>query len=389
MTGTRVRLRVAQLVETLGAGGAEALAIDIAEMLEQRGYESHLIVVRGEGPFMCRVPPRVHLHDMKRQRPDGNQIERIVDFAGSARHLAAYLHDHRIDVLQTHLPKANFLGLYVATRHRIRTFATAHNNREFDYGDRAGPIRRALRREGYRQMLGRCRGVIAVSAQVKASLVGQLGVSARLADRIHVVPNGVRLAAPAQDGARQQFRQSLGIAEGEVLIVGVGRLTRQKNHARMLEALARIPGSAGRWSCVIAGDGELRSDLQQGIERAGLTGQVRLPGIVDDVRALMAAADIFCLPSLFEGLPLVLLEAMGSGLPTAAFAIDGVTDVLVDGIHGVLAAPDDASSLAMALERLIADPGRRLQMGSAARSLVAQRYDFEAFGDRLESVYAT
>jgi len=336
---------VAQLVETLDAGGAEALAVDIAGALAARGHDAHLLVARGDGPFRSRVAREVRFHDLDRPRRDGNQAFRIAYFLGTCRRLEAHLRANRVEVLQTHLPKANFLGLVMAWRGVCRVLPTVHNNREFDYGDKAGPLRRAARREGYRRLLAACPAVIAVSDQVRDSLAAQLSLSATRRDRIVVVPNGVRPVAPQGPEERARRRAALGVTEDQVLVVGAGRLTRQKNFARLVEALALLGAGAPDWRCVIAGDGELRADLEARIAAAGLAGRVRLPGLVDDLPGLLAAADVFCLPSLFEGLPLVLLEAMAAGLPTAAFAIDGVTDVVAEGAQARLAAPDDAAAL--------------------------------------------
>ena len=387
MTVAPKPLRVAQLVETLDAGGAEALAVDIAAALAARGHDSHLIVARGDGPFRERVKPEVVFHDLARPRRDGNQVFRIMYFLGTCRRLEAHLRARRIDVLQTHLPKANFLGLVMAWRGVCRVYPTVHNNREFDYGDRAGRAKRALRRFGYSRMLAHCSAVIAVSDQVKESLARQLRTPPGRKERIRVVPNGVRLPEPLRAGERDRLREALGVTGEQLLVAGAGRLTRQKNFTRLVEALGRLDVNGPDWRCVIAGDGELRTDLEAQVAAAGLGDRVRMPGLVADLPGLFAAADIFCLPSLFEGLPLVLLEAMGAGLPTAAFAIDGVSDVVSDGNQARLVAPDDAAALADALAALLADGPQRQRLGAAAKEAVRTRYGFEAVVDRLETVY--
>ncbi|MBK8286527.1 MAG: glycosyltransferase [Ahniella sp.] len=104
-------MRMAQLVETLDAGGAEALAVDIAGALAARGHDSHLAVARRDGPFLDRLSPTVAFHDLNRPRRDGNQAYRILYFLETCRRLESLLCAQRIEVLQTHLPKANFLGL--------------------------------------------------------------------------------------------------------------------------------------------------------------------------------------------------------------------------------------------------------------------------------------
>ncbi len=236
-------------------------------------------------------------------------------------------------------------------------------------------------------MLTQCQGVVAVSAQVKSSLVQELDVAHAEAMRIRVVRNGVGVEALPGPSERADLRALWGVDEGQVLIVAAGRLTRQKNFAALVEALSRLAGESADWRCIIAGDGELRADLEDQIAKSGLGNKICLPGLVRDVRGLLTAADVFCLPSTYEGLPLVLLEAMSAGLPVVAFAIDGVMDVVADGEQARLAPIGDTGALAAALASLVDDPISRRAMGSAARELVVANFSFETAVDELETVY--
>ncbi len=388
MSGPKTTLRVAQLVESLESGGAEALAVDIAGALADRGHESHLVVLRGGGPFRSRVSSAVIFHDLERPRRDGSQLERIQYFLETGRRLGSLMRSQRIDVLQTHLPKANFLGLMTGWRSVCRVCPTVHNNREFDYGDNAGPLKQRLRRTAYRQMLERCHAVIAVSEQVRRSLIDELGLASAEAARIKVVTNGVRVPAVPSAAERAGARAAWQVGEGELLVAAVGRLTRQKNFGILVEALAALPEESPHWKCVVAGEGELRGDLERQVVANGLEGRTKLAGLVPDVSTLLAAADVFCLPSLYEGLPLVLLEAMAAGLPVAAFAIDGVTDVVTNGVEARLAAPGSAAGLGSALAGLLSDAEERRRLGTAGRELVVRRYEFGSVVDRLETVYS-
>lgn len=387
MTEPRTKLRVAQLVEDLSAGGAELLAVNIAEALARRGHDSHLIVVRNEGPLRERVGEGLGFHDLQRPRCHGGQVARIGAFLATSRLLHRTLARERIDILQSHLPMANFLGLTAAWRGMCRTFPTVHNNREFDYGDRAGSARRALRRQGYRFMVQTCTGVIAVSDLVRTSLAEQLGLRDAAMNRISVVRNGVRIPEPATDRERVAARERWGVSADEVLIVAVGRLTRQKNFGALVEALTRLDAGAVPWRCVIAGEGALRQELTSQIGEQKMADRIVLAGLVATVDELLVAADVFCLPSIFEGLPLVLLEAMAQGLPVVAFAIDGVTDVVLDGVQARLVDSGDVDALALALRTLAGDADTRRALGEAGRRTVRERFDFEGTIDAIEALY--
>lgn len=387
MTESRAKLRVAQLVEELSVGGAESLAVNIAEALARRGHDSHLIVVRNEGPLSGRVSVDLRFHDLQRPRCHGGQVARVGAFLATSRQLHRTLARERIDVLQTHLPMANFLGLTAAWRGMCRAFPTVHNNREFDYGDSAGPARRALRRQGYRFMVQSCTGVIAVSDLVRTSLADQLGLRDAAMNRISVVRNGVRIPEPAADRERVAARERWAVSPDEVLIVAVGRLTRQKNFGALVEALTHLDQGAVPWRCVIAGEGDLRQELTSQIAERNLADRIVLAGLVTAVDELLVAADVFCLPSIFEGLPLVLLEAMAQGLPVVAFAIDGVTDVVVDGVQARLVASGDVDNLALALGTLAGDANMRRALGESGRRTVRERFDFEGTIDAIEALY--
>lgn len=382
-------MRVAQLVETMAAGGAEALAIDVAGALAERGHESHLYVVRGDGPFRDRVDERVTFHDLAQLPLKGGPISKLSHFLGISRVLESRLRDCGIDVLQTHLPMANFLGLVMARRGICRVYPTVHNNREFEYGPSQGALRRTLRRTAYRQMLLDCSGVIAVSEQVKQSLVEQLHTPARQLGRIRVVPNGVNVPPEPSLAERMDKRAEWGVPGDELLIVGAGRLTRQKNFGALLDALTLLPESVPKWRCIVAGDGELHRVLTEQLNAVGFGDCVRLVGLVKDLPGLLSAADIFCLPSSYEGLPLVLLEAMAAGLPTVGFAIDGVSDVLTDKAQGRLVKPGDVAGLAEALGSLLCNAEERRRFGAAARSAVIRDHGFQTVVNRLESVYSS
>ena len=378
--------RIAQFVESLAAGGAEKLAVDIANALAMRGHETHLIVLDGDGPFRDRVAGDVRFHDLQRPRPTGAAPARLLDFLGTSRRLNALLRRERVEVVQTHLPKANFLGLAAALGHAGRVHPTVHNTREFDYGDDSGPLRTRLRKAAYRMMLGRCGTMIAVSAAVRSGMVAELGVGPARADRITVVDNGVPVPEPTTPDRRAAARRERGLGPDEFVLAGVGRLTRQKDFASLIEALAGVADMLPPWRCVIAGEGELRSDLEAAVAAAGLADRVALPGIDRDVAGLQRAADVFCLPSLYEGLPLALMEAMAAGLPVCAYDIDGTRELVADGVEGLLAPPRDARTFGENLVRLAGSPDLRMRLGRAARERILAHHDFRQVVDKLEEV---
>lgn len=382
------RPTVAQVVETLGMGGAENLAVNIANGLAARGFASHLVVVTEPGVLSDRIDPSVHVHYLGFER---SSIRRPVSFVRSLidgrRRLGGLLRGQGVDVAQTHLPGANFLGLLLTFGTPVRILPTVHNNREFDYGEKSNPLLMRLRKRAYRAMISRCAGMIAVSQAVKTSLEAELHTSPAEAERIHVVTNGVRVPAALSTDEVREIRARYGIDDDAVFLLGAGRLSEQKNFADLIRVAALTRGGGRDLRFVIAGEGPLRDDLQAAIDAGGLRDRVTLAGNVVDLERVMGAADIFLTTSLWEGLPLVLLEAMACGLAPLGFAIDGVNEILTDGVQGRVVPVGDIEAMAAALDDLLQRPGQVAAYGAAARGLVLEAYDFETLLDRLTAVY--
>lgn len=385
--GQAPALAVAQLVETLGMGGAERLAVQIANARAAAGERSHLYVMDGPGPLSGSVDPRVAVSYLGYERASVSNPPR---FAASLRRgyrlLASRLADDGVRVVQTHLPGANFWGLLLAMRKRCAVVATVHNNREFDYGDADRPVRARLRRWAYRQMLRRCALVVAVSDKVADSLLEELGVERERAPRLVVVPNGVPEPEPLDAAAREAFRSGFGCRPGELLLLAAGRHCEQKDFRTLIDAAALLAKGGPPFRAVIAGEGPLLDANRRRAEERGVADRLLFPGNLADLARLMQAADAFILPSLWEGLPLVLLEALAAGTPFVGTRIAGVTEVVTDGETGLLADPGDAASLAAAVARL-ADPALRTRLSEAGRALVRRRFSFARVAEQLDAHY--
>ena len=195
-------------------------------------------------------------------------------------------------------------------------------------------------------------------------------------ENIAVIPNAVRL--PAQP--KTDYR----LAPGEpVRIVAHGRLHEKKGYRILVDAIAILARRGIACSCKIAGEGPEREALQKQIAAANLETSIALPGWTDSVADFLAPGDIFVLPSFQEDFPLAVLDAMASGMPMVASAIDGPKDFLIEGETALLVPPGDPAALAQAMERLIADDALRETLGRAARAEAVARYSFEAVGKQL------
>jgi glycosyltransferase involved in cell wall biosynthesis len=188
-------------------------------------------------------------------------------------------------------------------------------------------------------------------------------------DRIIVIPNGV---TPLDTSSinRRKCRAQLGLGESDIFLLSIGRLTYQKGHEYLVQAMSQVIKHFPHAKAGICGEGPLRPQLESQIRELGLSDHVRLLGARLDVSPLLAAADVFVLPSRWEGLSRALMEAMAAGLPVIASRVDGIKDLITDGVHGLLVASEDPKSLETSILQLLEHPPMKKKMGAAAREHV-------------------
>jgi glycosyltransferase involved in cell wall biosynthesis len=221
--------------------------------------------------------------------------------------------------------------------------------------------------------------VVAVSEDTKRHLDERLGLAP---DVVSVISNGVLV----ERGNRDRVRNELGLRPDESLVMASGSLVERKGHAVLIRALASLD-RALPWRLAIAGQGREREALEQLAVALGVADRVHVLGFRDDMPDVLAATDIFAMPSLWEGLPLALLEAMAAGKPIVASATSGIPEAMTSGCEGILTAPGDVGQLAGALEQLMRDGALRDRLGAAAAARAAAEFSFDAMIGKYEALY--
>jgi len=232
---------------------------------------------------------------------------------------------------------------------------------------RLHPVLRAYRR------------IIAVSDEVRARYDLDLHVAA---GRLAVVRNAIRVP-PAGRSAAPGLRAGLVKGRPDYVVLTPARLHPQKGHAFLLSAVAGVPGA----TFVFAGDGPLRAELEAQARERGVADRCVFLGERSDVPDLLAAADLVVLPSLFEGLPVVILEAMAAERPVIATAIGGTDEAITSEVTGLLVPPRDPEALAAAIRRLQADPLLARRLASAGRTRVERTFSAEASAREVMRIY--
>jgi glycosyltransferase involved in cell wall biosynthesis len=348
-------------------GGAERQVISVARELARRGWRVSVVGLTGTGGDATRELAAAGAAFVSLRMRKG-----IADPRGWIA-LARWIRRERPDILHAHLPHATWMARGVRLLSPVRAVLdTVHSSATGSRG----------RRMGYRLTGWLSEAVTAVSTAV-AYAYGKAGLVR--ADRLTVLPNGIDDQDWRPDAAvRAEVRKTLGLANN-FLWCAAGRLEPVKDYPTMLKAFAGLPETA---QLVVAGGGPQEATLRRLAESLGIAPRVRWLGFEPDVRRWLQAADGFVLSSLWEGLPVSLLEASACGLPSVATAVAGSQEVVVDGATGYLAPPRDVDSLRRAMARLMQmRPESRRAMGMDARQRVEARFSLSSVLDRWEALY--
>ncbi len=357
---------LAHLIESDGPGGAERMLASVAAELQAAGARNVVIVPAGGEGWLARELSGTGVQ-VELFRPD-----RPISLA-LARWLTMTLRRHRVALAHSHDFTMAVYGAWAARRAGVAHLFTMHGGRYY--------AERLRRRAALRIAVELSGSVVAVSQGLARHLSRDLWLHA---SRIVTIPNGARLA-PVM---RSTLREELNLGSADQLALAVGNLYPVKGHDYLLEALVVLAERFPRLHVAIAGRGELEGLLSARARSLPVADRFHLLGLRSDVANLLAAADVFVLPSLSEGLPLALLEAMLAARPIVATAVGEIPTVLSGGRAGVLVPPADAAALADALARVLSDPAQARRLGAAAALRATEEYAFDKMMGRYMALYA-
>ena len=211
-------------------------------------------------------------------------------------------------------------------------------------------------------------------------------------EKIVLIPNGVDHSpfdACNRNTVGREVREELGFSQQERVLVSVGNLSEEKGHVDLLAIMGDLQRAGLESRLLLVGDGPLRQELEQQARELGISSQVRFLGRRSDIPRVLAAADLMVLPSKTEGMPAVLIEAGLAGLPSVAFDVGGVGEVVDHGVTGLLAPPGDLLQLSNATLDLCRDPERRAAMGAAARRRCREMFAMDKVARQYEEHFTT
>jgi L-malate glycosyltransferase len=363
------RIRVFHLIKSLGRGGAEMLLSEGLRFADRERFEYSY------GYFLPWKDAMVSALEEQgaevRCFGGSNNVQILL----AAHRVAAHLRRSRADVLHCHLPIAGTVGRIAGRLTGIPVVYSEHNKQE-----RYHWLTRRLNAATWRWQA--C--AIAVSADVADSIRAHISSEVPL----RVVLNGVdvdRFDRSSVDGA--PIREQFGIPAEAPVVGTVAVFRAQKRLLDWVEAARLLRERFPAVHFLLVGDGPLREDVVAAVARAGLQDVVHLPGIREEVRPFLAATDIYMMSSIFEGLPVALLEAMAMKCVPVCTGVGGIPELIRDGENGLLTEPEKPEQLAEAVGDLLADPKRIASLGAAARSTVEAGFSMQRMARELEDVY--
>lgn len=360
----REPLRIVHLNTERTWRGGEAQLIHLARGLARRGHRQ-LIVGQPDSPLMARAAA-AGLDTVPLRIPSEWSVWPVF-------RLVKMLRGNSADVIHMHTSHAGTPGGLAA---RLAGTPVRILSRRVDFSVRGNPLRKAKYEWGIDR-------IIAVSDGIREVLVRD-GIRP---EKISVIRSGIDLTAFDPALPREKFRKELGLDDQTPLIGTVGHFADHKGHRYLIEAaptvIERIPPAR----FVLVGEGALRQALEARAAGLNLGNRVIFTGFRHDIPSILAALDLFVLPSHLEGLCTSLMDAMAMKKPVVAARTGGVPEVVEDGVTGRLVPPRDSAALAEAVVALMADPGLRTRMGEAARQRVEMRFSAELMVDETERVY--
>jgi glycosyltransferase involved in cell wall biosynthesis len=360
-------VRILHVIDSLDLGGAQTALLNLVKYADRTRFHHEVAAMHGEGRFAAAFRALdVPVHSLAAHRWPPAYLA----------NLPRLLRQGCFDLVQCHLFGANWLAKPLAALCGVRCiYHHDQCNDAFRTESLAAIFIDALTN----QLSTR---VLAVSRSVEDF---NLRVEGLAPERVTYLPNSVDLAEfrPATAAERAAARAAFDLPAHAFVIGGVGRLTPQKNFGLLLAAAAPLLAENAETTVAIFGSGPEEAAL-----RAAAPAGVRFLGAVADRTAIYRALDVLILPSRFEGLPMTVLEAMASGVPVLASAVDGVREIATPDVHALLAPSEDAAAFRAALRRLHAEPALRNRLATAALDLVRECFDARKLAKELETWYA-
>lgn len=366
-------ISILHLRDTHEIGGPGKTILETHRAIDHERFRLHLGVFlthgeSGDSPFTTearRLDMPVHFVRGRHQY-DPRMIARVIDLVKALQ----------IDIVHAHEVKSDVITYLAVRLHTVPIVTTLH-------GWIGNGLKQRLLVALDKRIVRGFDRVIAVSRQIESELLAA-GVSP---DRLRMVHNAIVVERYYRTGQRGALAEVIGSPVANPVIASIGRLSPEKGHADLVNAIHIVSRQGKKVSLVLIGDGPERSKLIQQINALGLQGMVHLPGYIREPQRLLEEIDLMVLPSHTEGLPNAALEALLMEVPVLATRVGGTPEVITDGETGRLVPAHSPENLAAGVLEFLANPESWKLMASRGKDMVKTNFNFQARTRKLEAIY--
>ncbi|MDZ7341274.1 MAG: glycosyltransferase family 4 protein [candidate division KSB1 bacterium] len=366
---------VLQLISSVGFFGAENVLLEIAKGLANTKYRPIVGVLRNSWN------PHLELaHEASKYHLDVQEFECKAQFdAKTIFEIRSFIEQKRVSIIQPHGYKADFYSFFAGWGKKVKILATCHPWTETSYNYRA---------KFYswldKKILKTFNRVIAVSDSVEREL-SQAGIPK---EKLAIIDNGIDINRFHQSYDHQKLYHDLKIASERIVIGTVGRLVEEKGHVFLLEATKQLISSHPSLMVIIIGEGPLMEKLNRMVDDLGLQKHVLLTGLRNDIPQMLALMKVFVLPSISEGLPMALLEAMASMTPIVATGVGNIPKLIVHERTGILINPGNPIEIKEGILKLLNDEEYAQKLAQNAHDIVVSRFSNRAMASQYAKYYS-
>ncbi len=363
--------RILHVIDHLGPGGAQEALLNLVQYADRRRFHLEVATLHGRGVYwdllgQCGVPR----HSLSPHKFVPLYLVNLLRLLGRGR----------FDLVHCHLIGANLLAKPLAAlfgRPVLFNHDQCHDIFRHQHKIRLALDRLANLFTDH---------IIAVSDSTRKFLLEMEKIPYK---KVALIYNSVDLARffPDSPGPQRQYREKYGLPAEGPLVLGVGRLAPQKNFPGFLRVAAALSRRRPEVCFAIAGAGPDRLSLESLARQLGLAHRVHFLGYVSDMRELYWAGDVLFFPSLYEGTPMAVLEAMACGLPVVASQVDGAAEILTDGHDALLAPPEQLQALEQRLDEVLRDPGLARRLAHKALIKVRDHFAAPVMAHKVENLY--
>ena len=380
------RRHILHVIPLLDYGGAQELLVLMAKWSPKNRYRTTICVLLPNPELKAKAESYgAEVICFNRPRPSILKLHRFISyFYRNVRDIVSLCRREHVDVIHCHLSEAEFVGIVAGFWTSVdRILTTLHAPEMLPARSRRDP-RNFLRWLATRILYKWVYAVIAVSEDTAAKVRDFAGVNP---DKVFTIVNGIDVDSFQRTQPNRDLATKLGLSAGDKVILTVARLSAGKGHVYLIEAVGRLMKRYPAIRLLLAGDGDLREQLKAKCSSLGVSDHVHFLGNRPDVADLLALADIFVFPSLGEGTPLALLEAMAAEKPIVATDIPANRSLLLSPKCGLLVPAADGQALAEAISYLLEHPKTASEYGQIARRVARDRFDVRQNIAQLEKLW--